>query len=67
MNLFGKLGVKHSIMFDSDSNSERHAKINEFLQKNKNRFISKFYLFPNEFEDFLGIPKESEGYNILKL
>jgi putative ATP-dependent endonuclease of OLD family len=62
MNLFGKFGIRHSILFDGDNNSEKHSKINEFIQKSKNSFTIKHHQFPAEFEDFLGISKESERY-----
>jgi len=62
MNLFGKLGIKHSILYDGDDNSDKHKKINEFIQNNKNKFTLKLHSFPGEFEDFLEIAKESDRY-----
>jgi len=62
MNLFGRLGIKHSILFDGDNDSNKHKKINEFIQSNKNSFTLKLYQFPKELEDFLEIPKESDRY-----
>ncbi len=38
MNLFGKLGIKHSVLFDRDKDTETHQKINGFIEKNKNEF-----------------------------
>jgi predicted ATP-dependent endonuclease of OLD family len=62
MNLFGKLGIKHSVLFDRDKDTEEHQKINQFIEKNKNAFTLGCYSFPNEFEDFLEIAKETDGY-----
>jgi len=57
MNLFHKLGIFHSVLFDGDNDREKHAKINEFIQKNKNSFSLNIHQFENEFEDFLEIEK----------
>ena len=62
MNLFGKLGIRHSILFDGDNNSEKHRRINDFIQKNRNSFTVKHHQFLADFEDFLGISKESDRY-----
>lgn len=62
MNLFGRLGVKHSVLFDRDSDTVKHLKINEFIDNNKNSFTLGIYSFPDEFEDFLEIDKESDRY-----
>jgi len=62
MNLFGKLGVTHSVLFDGDSNVDKHKKINDFINKNGNVFTKKLHQFEGELEDFLEIPKENDGY-----
>ncbi len=62
MNLFGKLGIKHSVLFDGDNNSSRHHQINKFIEKNKNDFTSNLHQFEGEFEDFLGIDKVNDHY-----
>jgi predicted ATP-dependent endonuclease of OLD family len=62
MNLFGKLGIWHSVLFDGDNNSDKNKKINEFIRNNKNTFTIKTYSFPNEFEDFLEITPVNDGY-----
>jgi len=62
MNLFEKLGINHSILFDRDSTSEKDTKINEFILTCKNKFTSKALSFVGEFEDFLEIPKERDRY-----
>ncbi len=59
MNLFKELGIKHSVLFDADGDEGRHAKINKFLQENKNPLTFKIDSFENNLEDFLGIPEES--------
>ena len=59
MNLFGRLGIEHSVLFDGDPDSSRQATINEFIQRNENLFTRGRYQFPTDFEDFLGIEKET--------
>ena len=64
MNLFKELGIKHSILFDGDKNSNnqsRHQAINKFLQNNKNEYTIAIDYFENNLECFLGIPEESRG------
>jgi len=63
MNLFHKLGISHSVLFDGDNNAERHRKINEFLHKNKNEFTRRIHQFVGDFEDFLEIEKGQNGRN----
>ncbi len=62
MNLFGRLGIRHSVLFDRDSNTQKHQEINRFIENNKNQFTMRIYSFPDEFEDFLDIPKVSNKY-----
>ena len=62
MNLFGRLGIEHSVLFDGDNNRDRHGRLNDFIEKNKNRFTLMQHSFPGELEDFLEIPKESDSY-----
>jgi predicted ATP-dependent endonuclease of OLD family len=62
MNLFGKFGIGHSVLYDGDSNKERHRKINDFIKNNKNDFTLDEYSFKDEFEDFLEIEKENNRY-----
>jgi predicted ATP-dependent endonuclease of OLD family len=64
MNLFKELGIKYSILFDGDKNSSnqnRHQKINEFLQNNKNEYTKTIDYFEHNLECFLGIPEENRG------
>jgi predicted ATP-dependent endonuclease of OLD family len=65
MNLFGELGIKHSVLFDGDENkknSDYHTKVNKFITDNKNEFTLKVDSFENNLEDFLGIQEEPEPY-----
>jgi len=63
MNLFCKLGIRHSVLFDGDNDSERHQKINEFIHKSKNEFTNKIHQFSSDFEDFLKIDAAEDGRN----
>jgi putative ATP-dependent endonuclease of OLD family len=62
MNLFGKLGIEHSVLFDRDTDSGKHAKINDFIKKNANSYTRHIMPLDGEFEDFLGIPPVEEKY-----
>lgn len=63
MNLFGKLGIKHSVLFDGDKNNDKHKKINEFIEKNKNDFTLNLHKFEEgTLEDFLEIEEVDDGY-----
>ncbi len=55
MNLFGKLGIYHSIIFDKDQDQGIHELINDFIYSKKNNFTRKFYSFEKDIEDFVGI------------
>lgn len=57
MNIFGALGIKHSILFDSDGNRGKHEKINEFINLNKNAYTHKIEMFDEDLESFLGVEK----------
>lgn len=63
MNLFEKLGIKHSVLFDGDTNNDKHKKINEFIEKKKNSFTLNLHKFvEGELEDFLEIEKVDDRY-----
>ncbi len=62
MNLFGRLGIKHSVLFDGDNNSDKHKKINEFIERNKNDLTLKIHQFDGELEDFLGVEEVNDHY-----
>lgn len=55
MNLFGELGITHSVLFDSDDYKGVHDKINAFIENNKNSFTKKIRSFDKDFETFLNI------------
>lgn len=70
MNLFGKLGIKHSIIIDSDADADIHSYINSFLNDNKNEYTSRIYCFQKDLEDFFNIKapsrKDLKPLNIMK-
>ena len=57
MNLFSGLGIKHSVLMDSDKDNGIHKYLNEFLGKNNNSFTTNTHNFPVDLECFLGIDK----------
>jgi len=61
MNLFNKLGIKHSVLSDRDNDSGENQEVNEFIKKNKNEFTLNMYSFSKDLENFLGV--KSVGRN----
>ncbi len=66
MNLFGELGIKHSVLMDSDNDPDIQAEVNNFILTHKNQFTHKIDTFAIDLEDFLGITKPSKDRNDLK-
>lgn len=62
MNLFEKMGIDHSVMFDGDSDKDRHGKINAFINSKKNPFTRELYQFESNLENFLEIAEESKRW-----
>lgn len=69
MNLFGRLGIKHSILLDKDSNANIHSIVNDFVEHSKNTYTNEIDWFDVDLEKFLGIPetkrKDLKPLNIL--
>ncbi|MDD2227350.1 MAG: AAA family ATPase [Clostridia bacterium] len=57
MNLFGELGIYHSVIFDKDQDKDIHKLINDFIDSKKNAFTKGVYSFEKDIEDFVGITK----------
>lgn len=55
MNLFKFLGINHSVLFDSDEDSNVHFYLNDFIQRNKNEYTIAIDSFPKNLESFLGV------------
>ena len=64
MNLFNKLGIKHSVLSDRDDDSGKNKKINQFIKRNSNNFTLNMHSFKGDLENFLGVKPVSgnEGY-----
>lgn len=62
MNLFGMLGIEHSILMDQDNDSDIHKEVNDFIQKNKNVYTKKIVYFDKDIEDFLEIEAPQDKY-----
>ena len=56
MNLFGRLGIPHSVLMDSDQSKNVHQVMNNFITSNMNACSRGLYSFPKDLEAFLGIP-----------
>ena len=57
MNLFGKLGIPHSVLMDKDNNNHYHKYLNNFIEKNENEYTDKISSFEDDLEAFLDIEK----------
>lgn len=55
MNLFGELGIYHSVIFDKDQDQGIHGLINSFIESKKNIFTKGIYSFDSDIEHFVGI------------
>ncbi len=58
MNLFGKLGITHSVLYDKDNDKDINTIINDFIESKKNKYTKIILKCDKDFENFLGI-KES--------
>lgn len=61
MNLFKCLGIEHSVIADSDEDTEINGVINKFIEAKKNQFTKEILFFDKNLEVVLGIP-QSEKY-----
>jgi len=59
MNLFGQLGVPHSVLMDKDRDENVHAEMNAFIYRNGNKFTEGMHSFDDNLEVFLGIGKQT--------
>ncbi len=67
MNLFGKLGITHSILYDRDGDKGIQQVINNFIMSKKNKYTRSICTFDSDFEDFLGIEKVSNRKDLKPL
>ena len=70
MNLFGKLGITHSVLYDRDNDKDIHEIINNFIKSNKNEYTKAINTFDSDLEKFLGIAvvnrKDLKPLNVLE-
>ena len=62
MNLFGLLGISHSVLIDKDKNSTVQTIVNDFLDKQKNEFTVALDCLDDDIESFLGVPKTKDRW-----
>lgn len=70
MNLFDRLGISHSVLYDKDADFDIQGIVNTFLEDNKNRNTKALHSFDNNLEQFLGIangstPPHTKPLNIM--
>jgi len=68
MNLFSKLKIEHSVLYDDDqtkvgSEKAKHDALNQLILDSKNDYTHSIDSIPGSFESFLGveIPKDDHG------
>jgi predicted ATP-dependent endonuclease of OLD family len=66
LNLFGRLGIKHSVLMDKDKDAEIHSELNNFINQHSNSLTIKVDTFEEDLEDFLEIDKPNKDRNHLK-
>lgn len=66
MNLFNKLGIKHSILSDRDGDNSNNQKINRFIKENRNDFSLNMRSFDKDLESFLEVEPVSRNENYKK-
>lgn len=64
MNLFGKLGISHSVIFDDDQNTtgdtkQKHKDFNDLILMSRNLFTTRIESLAGNLEVFLGIDAHS--------
>ncbi len=59
INLFGKLGITHSVLYDRDDDNSIHEIVNKFISSNTNEYTRAICTFDSDFEKFLGIEEVS--------
>ena len=64
MNLLGSLGIRHSVLYDDDSNKQNisHEETAELIDKSKNDFTSKIQALSPNLEQFLGVSDKVRSY-----
>lgn len=55
MNLFKFLGIRHSVLFDSDGDSSIHSYLNDFIERNRNEYTVAIDSFEKDLEGFLDV------------
>ena len=66
MNLFGKLGITHTVIIDDDCNKKGdelkfQKEINEMINSSKNSYTTNVVTVPGNLEQLLGIATTSNG------
>ena len=62
MNLFEKLGVYHSVIFDDDKDVGSHQQFNKLIESSGNKFTIHIEKIGTDFEKFLDINPPSKDY-----
>ena len=59
MNLLGKLGIRHSVLYDNDAGNSKpkHKKLAELISRSKNKHTSKIETISPDIEGYLEVKK----------
>jgi len=56
MNLFGRLGIPHSVLYDDDANRNEHRKLNELIRRSRHPHMTlEVEAIPGDLEKMLGV------------
>jgi predicted ATP-dependent endonuclease of OLD family len=61
MNLFNKLGIKHSILSDRDGDNSNNQNVNRFIKEHRNDFTLNMRSFDKDLETFLEVEPVSRN------
>lgn len=61
MNLFNKLGIKHSILSDRDGDNSNNQNVNRFIKEHRNDFTLNMHSFDKDLESFLEVEPVSRN------
>lgn len=62
MSLLGFMGIKHSVIYDDDSEKDYHAEINKLIHDSRNNFTIEIQKIEKDLETCLALPTPGEAH-----
>lgn len=62
MSLLGFMGIKHSVIYDDDSEKDHHAEINKLINDSRNSFTIQIQKIEKDLEAFLALPAPGNAH-----